>query len=104
SPGHLKAKKVIHTVGPVWNGGDTGEAEKLANCYTNSMKLAGQLGLRTIAFPNISTGVYGYPKKEAAEVALQAVQNAEASGIEEVIFVNFDEENHRHYLVLTEGV
>lgn len=66
----LPAKWVIHTVGPVWRGGDDGEAELLAACYRNSMKLALKNGIRTIAFPAISTGVYGYPKMAAARIAL----------------------------------
>jgi O-acetyl-ADP-ribose deacetylase (regulator of RNase III) len=95
--GNLPAKKVIHTVGPVWNGGTIGEPEKLRNCYLNSLKLAEEHGLKTIAFPNISTGIYGYPKEEAAAVAVQAVRNFESDVIEEVIFVCFDEENYSIY-------
>ena len=97
SAGNLNAKKIIHTVGPIWNGGETGEAEKLANCYVNSLAVASELGLKTVAFPNISTGVYGYPKKEAAKIAVEAVKNAGVAGIEKVIFVNFDDENYQLY-------
>jgi len=93
--GKLPCKKVIHTVGPIWRGGVSGEAALLASCYRKSMLLAEEAGLKSIAFPNISTGVYGYPKGKAALVALEAVRNAlnETPGIERVVFVCFDEEN-----------
>jgi O-acetyl-ADP-ribose deacetylase (regulator of RNase III) len=68
--GHLPAKYVIHTVGPIWNGGNSGEAEILSDCYRNSMRLAEELGLHSISFPAISTGVYGYPIEKAAWVAI----------------------------------
>jgi O-acetyl-ADP-ribose deacetylase (regulator of RNase III) len=72
--GHdLSARHVIHTVGPVWHGGASGEPELLASCYTESLRLAEQAGVETIAFPGISTGVYGYPKDEACAVAVRAV-------------------------------
>src|SRR5580765_1752751 len=71
--GLLPAKFVIHTVGPVWNGGNNNEAGKLADCYRNSLRLAADYKIETIAFPNISTGIYGYPKKEAAKIAIQTV-------------------------------
>jgi O-acetyl-ADP-ribose deacetylase len=70
----LPARHVIHTVGPVWRGGGSGEPELLRSCYTESLRLAAAAGLRTIAFPGISTGVYGYPKAEACEVAVGAVR------------------------------
>lgn len=95
--GNLPAKKVIHTVGPVWNGGTIGEPEKLRDCYLNSLKLASEHGLKSIAFPNISTGIYGYPKEEAAAVAVQTVRDFDSDAIEEVIFVCFDEENYLIY-------
>jgi O-acetyl-ADP-ribose deacetylase (regulator of RNase III) len=69
----LPARRVIHTVGPVWRGGGSGEAEDLRSCYTESLRLAAEAGLETIAFPGISTGVYGYPKTEACEIAVGAV-------------------------------
>ncbi|MBF9254106.1 O-acetyl-ADP-ribose deacetylase [Pontibacter sp. 172403-2] len=98
--GNLPAKYVIHTVGPVWHGGREGEPELLASCYRNSLRIASEQQLQSIAFPNISTGVYGYPKQKAAEVALQAVnsylQERETS-IKQVVFVCFDEENYRLY-------
>ncbi|MDT3405071.1 O-acetyl-ADP-ribose deacetylase [Mucilaginibacter terrae] len=97
--GKLPAKYVIHTVGPVYNGGRKNTAVLLANCYTNSLKLASANGIKSIAFPNISTGIYGYPKPEAAEVAVGAVQKylAEHNDIDEVTFVCFDEENYGLY-------
>lgn len=96
--GNLTAKFVIHTVGPHWNGGKKKEAERLASCYTQSLQLAIDYGLKTLAFPNISTGIYRYPKDLAAEVAINAVQTFEAAqGIDRVIFVCFDEENYQLY-------
>lgn len=97
--GNLPAKFVIHTVGPVWNGGTKGESEKLANCYKNSLQLAVTNGIKTIAFPNISTGIYGYPKKEAAEIAITtgATWLNAHPGISKIFFVCFDEENHEIY-------
>lgn len=96
SPGfNLPAKYVIHTVGPVWHGGDRGEAELLANCYHNCIKLAQQHNVTSIAFPAISTGVYGYPINDATDIAinrvLQSLTKATPSGcaIEEVIFCCF---------------
>src|SRR6185503_12550913 len=73
SGGNLTAKFVIHTVGPVWSGGKKNEAVLLADCYKNSLQLAVENKLSSIAFPNISTGIYGYPKKDAAEVAFKTV-------------------------------
>ncbi|RYY62805.1 MAG: O-acetyl-ADP-ribose deacetylase [Chitinophagaceae bacterium] len=95
--GNLPAKYVIHTVGPVWNGGKKGEAEKLASCYRASLKLAEEHGCQSIAFPNISTGVYGYPKPEAARIAVRTVLEflKEEGSRMQVLFVCFDEENYR---------
>ena len=73
---NLPAKYVIQAVGPIWNGGNSGEAETLENCYFRSVELAAQNGIRSIAFPAISTGVYGYPKKEAVKVAVRGVLRA----------------------------
>ena len=89
----LPARYVIHTVGPVWQGGDRGEPEKLAACYRNSLKLAAEHGVRTIAFPGISTGVYGYPLEEATRLAMRTVKECldELPEIEEVRFVTFGE-------------
>ena len=97
--GRLPCKKVIHTVGPVWHGGNSGEAETLASCYRKSLALLAEAGLKSIAFPNISTGVYGYPKDKAAKVAVETVRKTleEISGIERVLFVCFDDENFRLY-------
>ncbi len=94
--GKLPSKFVIHTVGPVWNGGEKEEAEKLANCYINSLQLAVMNGCKSVAFPNISTGVYGYPKFQAAQVGVQTVSRflSKNDKIEKVIFVCFDEENY----------
>lgn len=94
--GNLPAKYVIHTVGPVWHGGSKGEAENLARCYGNSLRRAEETGCTSIAFPNISTGVYGYPKTEAATIAVDTVKKylAHSSTIQRVIFVCFDEENY----------
>ena len=97
--GHLPAQFVIHTVGPVWNGGKKKEAELLAGCYENSLKIAVEHKLSSIAFPNISTGIYGYPKKEAAEIAIKTVSEflKQNNFISKVYFVCFDEENHQLY-------
>jgi O-acetyl-ADP-ribose deacetylase (regulator of RNase III) len=104
--GNLPAKSVIHTVGPVWNGGKKNEADKLANCYKNSLGLALENNLKTIAFPNVSTGIYGYPKKEAAEIALKTVNEFLRinSSIIKVYFVCFDEENFQLYQSLIREV
>lgn len=94
--GKMPANYIIHTVGPVWNDGNNQEPELLANCYKNSLKLADDYNIKTIAFPNISTGVYGYPKQKAAEIAVKTIKGAESS-VEKVIFVCFDEENYNLY-------
>ena len=95
----LPSKYIIHTVGPVWHGGNYREEEKLASCYRKSMEIASSLGLKSIAFPNISTGIYGFPKQRAAEIAVKAArdQAAAITGIERIIFVCFDEENFEIY-------
>ncbi|HYG49516.1 MAG TPA: O-acetyl-ADP-ribose deacetylase [Flavobacteriales bacterium] len=100
--GKLPAKYVIHTVGPVWNGGHKGEPEKLANCYRNSLRLAVENGCKTIAFPNISTGVYGFPKQLAAEITVKTMQEfmETNSAIELVLLVCFDAENYKLYETL----
>ena len=96
--GKLPAKKVIHTVGPVWNGGGNNEVQLLRNCYINSLNLALEHLLKTIAFPNISTGIYGFPKDKAAGIALEAVKNyADGGFFERVLFVCFDDENYNLY-------
>jgi len=94
----LTARFVIHTVGPIFRGGTSGEAEKLASCYRNSLLLAQKQGLRSIAFPNISTGVYGYPKAQAAAIAIQTVREYLSQSPElDVWFYCFDEENYQLY-------
>ncbi|MEO8153610.1 MAG: O-acetyl-ADP-ribose deacetylase [Rhizobacter sp.] len=84
----LPARHVIHTVGPVWRGGTQGEAELLASCYRESLALARDAGLGSVAFPSISTGVYGYPLAGAAAIAVNTVR-AEAGGLQEVVFCCF---------------
>jgi O-acetyl-ADP-ribose deacetylase (regulator of RNase III) len=97
--GNLPAQYVIHTVGPVWNGGNNNEAQLLVNCYTNTLLLALEYKLKTIAFPNISTGIYHFPKDKAAKIALTAVRNFQDDGFfDSVIFVCFDEENYDLYI------
>ena len=97
--GNLPAKFVIHTVGPVWHHGNKNEAEKLANCYRNSLDLALEHKLESIAFSNISTGIYGYPKKEAATIAIKTVSDLlqQNPSLPKVYFVCFDEENYSIY-------
>ncbi len=95
---NLPAKYVIHTVGPIWRGGGENEAELLASCYQRSLEIAIEKGLRSIAFPNVSTGVYGFPKPLAAEIAIATVKKVLMQAPElEVHFMCFDEENHREY-------
>jgi O-acetyl-ADP-ribose deacetylase len=90
----LKARHVIHTVGPVWHGGGSNEPELLARCYRNSLALAQKHGLKSIAFPAISTGIFGYPKEPATEIAVRETKAeavAPGNAIERVIFCCFDE-------------
>lgn len=98
--GKLPSKKVIHTVGPRWNDLQSVQLqeEKLRNCYLNSLKLAEENELKTIAFPNISTGIYRFPKERAADIAIETVNNYQSEIIEIVVFVCFDEENYQLYL------
>jgi O-acetyl-ADP-ribose deacetylase (regulator of RNase III) len=98
--GTLPAKYVIHTVGPVWKGGTNHEGEKLADCYFHSLRLAIKHHCKTIAFPNISTGVYRFPKEEAARIAVETIQKflIQNDFIEKVILVCFDEQNYRNVL------
>jgi O-acetyl-ADP-ribose deacetylase (regulator of RNase III) len=95
----LPAGFVIHTVGPVWQGGNAGEPGILASCYHNSLQLAESKNIKSIAFPSISTGVYGYPKQQAAQAAIAAVKKylGNSTVIEKVLFVVFDEENYDIY-------
>lgn len=93
----LPAKHVIHTVGPIWSGGAQGEEELLESAYLSSLQLAEMHGLSTIAFPNISTGVYGFPKDKAAQIAVATVKSFEPKTLKEVLFVCFDDENYSLY-------
>ncbi|HEX7364020.1 MAG TPA: O-acetyl-ADP-ribose deacetylase [Dehalococcoidia bacterium] len=100
SGGNLRARYVIHTVGPVWHGGNRGEAELLASAYNESLKLAAEHKLKSVAFPSISTGAYGYPVPEAAEVALSTVTSFlqdESTSLEKIIFVLYDFGSYRTY-------
>ncbi|MFN0078736.1 MAG: O-acetyl-ADP-ribose deacetylase [Prosthecobacter sp.] len=104
--GHrLKAKHIIHTVGPVWNGGRNGEADKLRACYTNSLRLAAEHGLQSIAFPCISTGVYRFPADQAAEIAVDATQTflETPCSIQRVIFCCFSAADRARYEALIDG-
>ncbi|MDB5124986.1 MAG: ymdB [Mucilaginibacter sp.] len=100
--GNLPAKYVIHTVGPVWNNGKYGEEDKLESCYKKSLQLAVDNDCKTIALPNISTGVYRFPKKRAAEIAVNTVTGflSATDKIEKVLFVCFDDENYQLYTEL----
>lgn len=93
----LPAKHVIHTVGPIWSGGAQGEEKLLESAYLSSLRLAEAHGLSTIAFPNISTGVYGFPKDRAAQIAVATIKNFEPKTLKEVLFVCFDDENYSLY-------
>jgi O-acetyl-ADP-ribose deacetylase (regulator of RNase III) len=92
----LPAKWVIHTVGPVWHGGDANEPTLLANCYRNSLALAAAQGVRTIAFPSISTGVYGYPIDEAARIAVSVMREFEPD-FDRIVACCFSEKDKRAY-------
>lgn len=100
--GNLPAKYVIHTVGPVWHGGSAGEDLLLRNSYRNSLALAIESGVKTIAFPNISTGVFHFPKERAALIAIDEVHNFlnKNESVEKVTFVCFDQENYDSYFKL----
>jgi O-acetyl-ADP-ribose deacetylase (regulator of RNase III) len=101
SGGLLSCRYVIHTVGPIWNGGNHNEAQLLANCYQNALRIAESLQVKTIAFPNISTGVYHFPKAEAATIAVENVklflQKTDIEFVKEVIFVCFENDNFELY-------
>jgi O-acetyl-ADP-ribose deacetylase len=97
TPGfRLPARWVIHTVGPVWQGGGAGEADLLASCYRRSLEVADELGARSLAFPAISTGVYGYPAEEAADIAVATLRSTPTS-VELARLVAFDERTLRLY-------
>ncbi len=95
----LKARHVIHTVGPVWHGGDANEPVLLRSCYENSLKLAAEAGLQSMAFPCISTGVYRFPADEAARIAIATVREftANPSSLQRVIFCCFSTEDQERY-------
>jgi len=96
-PGDLDppVRHVIHTVGPIWEGGGHGEAEILASCYRRSLQVADELGARTVAFPAIATGVYGFPADRAARIAVQTV-TATPTAVERIRLVAFDEDTAAH--------
>jgi len=100
--GNLPARYVIHTVGPVWNGGGQSEEALLADCYRNSLHLALEKEAKTIAFPGINTGVYRFPKEKAARIAVREVSTFldQHSALEHIVFVAFDEESFRIYQAL----
>jgi len=106
SGGNLRAKWVIHTVGPIWRGGFQGEAEFLKQSYRNSLKLALSKGVRSVAFPSISTGAYGYPVEMASVVALKAIKDflEKERGIEKVLVVLFTEEVLKVYLTVAKQI
>lgn len=95
----MHARYVIHTVGPVWNGGINDEKDKLKSCYKNSLELAARKNCKSIAFPNISTGIYKFPKELAAQIAVQAVREfvLNNNSINRVILVCFDDESERYF-------
>jgi O-acetyl-ADP-ribose deacetylase len=95
----LWAHWVIHTVGPVWHGGSSGEADLLASCYRRSLEVATELGVRSVAFPAISTGVYGYPTDEAAGIAVSVVRSS-VDEFDDLVLVAFNEATHRRYVEL----
>lgn len=97
--GNLPAKYVIHTVGPTWFNGEKNEPILLENAYRNSFKLADHLGLKTIAFPNISTGIYRFPKQLAAQIVFKVINDElkQSQSVQEVVFVCFDDENFNIY-------
>ena len=99
TPGfRLSAKWIFHAVGPVWNGGSQGEPEKLAGCYRTCMELAREHGVQTLAFPAISTGIYGYPKQAATEIAVRVCrERADSRGVERIEFCCFDEQTAEIY-------
>ena len=95
----LPARYVIHTVGPIWKGGNSGEKELLENCYINSLKIAIKNGIRSISFPSISTGAYGYPLSDAAKIAVSTVLTFtyQNPGMEKVVFVCFSDSDLKVY-------
>jgi O-acetyl-ADP-ribose deacetylase (regulator of RNase III) len=106
SAGTLKAKYVIHTVGPIWHGGSRDEAQVLGHAYQNSLRLAASKGLKTVAFPSISTGAYGYPVDEASHIALRTTREVleKETELKEVVFVLFSEADLKTYEKSAKGI
>ncbi len=104
--GRLSAHYVIHTVGPFWSGGRSGEAETLASCHRESIRIADELQLASIAFPAISTGAYGYPVEQASQIAVSSAAEAleKAANVREVRFVLFDSQTFEHYANAARGL
>ena len=100
----LPATYVIHTVGPVWHGGGSGEPDQLADCYRNCLMIAERLAVRSIAFPSISTGVYGYPKRDASLIAVQTVASHRSTTLEKVTFCCFSDGDLAIYREILDGV
>lgn len=97
---NLPANNVVHTVGPVWQGGNNNEVEMLASCYRKSLDLAESINAKTIAFPCISTGIYSFPAKEAAKIAINVIKQFKYQSIEEVIFCCYLESDYKLYKIL----
>ncbi|MBI3232690.1 MAG: macro domain-containing protein, partial [Bacteroidetes bacterium] len=98
SGGNLPSRYVIHTVGPVWNGDNEEKKKLLANCYINSLQLAFNHGIKSIAFPNISIGIYHFPKDKAATIAIESIKSfKKIEAFDKIIFACFDEENLQIY-------
>jgi len=96
--GHgLRARWIVHTVGPIWRGGGHGEEAALESCYRRSLEVAGAAGARSLGFPAISTGAFGFPMDRAAEIAVQAVRGADPSAWERIVLVAFDESTYARY-------
>ena len=105
--GNLKAKHVIHTVGPIWHGGDRNEAKLLKSAYDECLKLATEHKLASVSFPSVSTGAYGYPVNEAAKAAIEAVASflrEQATSLKEVVFVLFDPRTYESYCSALQNV
>lgn len=98
----LAARYIIHTVGPVWRGGEHGEAQLLASCYQESLQLAEAKQVRSIAFPCISSGIYGYPIEQAAQIAIHVCKNAELNSVQEIVFCCFSHADLLVYQTLLE--
>ncbi len=103
---NLPCKHVIHTVGPIWRGGNNNESKQLKSCYKNSLKLAEAYELESIVFPNISTGVYGYPKEDAAKIAIETVmkKSTKLRYLKEITFCVFDDTNYEIYKELLKDI